>query len=282
MHCRTLLKTGCDNITLLGTTGDATTFSVEQRLAVVRAVVDAGLPLARVMVGTGLCALDDSVRLTQAAAGMGFAGALLLPLFYYRVLPAEELVGYVGEIVRRTAHPRRALYLHYIRQNTGVPWPLDVVSELRRLLPRVLVGLKDSAGDLAHARAVARANPGYDVFPCSEASLGSASTDGFAGCLSAPTNPTAPCAQAAWAAQGTDAGATAVRKAAERRAIIAGVPSVSRVKAALAATHSDPGLGPRGAAAAPADRRAGRPAERRPGRAHSAGVTRCALMIPAA
>ena len=239
MHCRKLLQTGCDGINLLGTTGEATAFSVEQRLAVMRSVADAGLPLARFMVGTGVCALEDSVRLTWAAADMGFAGALLLPPFYYPDLPPDGLVAYVGEIVRRAAHPKLALYLYHIPQNTGVPWPLDVVAQLRRLHPQQVVGLKDSAGDLAYSRAVASANPGFDVFPSSEASLGKAHADGFAGCISATTNLTAPQAQAAWAGQGTEAGAAAVRKAGELRAIIARWPLISSVKAALAATYRD-------------------------------------------
>src|SRR5664279_921326 len=71
-HCRALLGSGCDGINLLGTTGEATAFSVEQRLAVMRAVVDAGLPMARFLVGTGVCALEDSVRLTYAAAELGY------------------------------------------------------------------------------------------------------------------------------------------------------------------------------------------------------------------
>ncbi len=81
MHCPTPLQTGCDGINLLGTTGEAAAFSVEQRLAVMRAVAEAGLPLARFMVGTGVCALEDSVRLTHAAAETGCVGAQLLPPF---------------------------------------------------------------------------------------------------------------------------------------------------------------------------------------------------------
>jgi 4-hydroxy-tetrahydrodipicolinate synthase len=238
-HCRTLLETGCDGINLLGTTGEATAFSVEQRLVVMRAVVDAGLPVQRFMVGTGVCALADSVRLTQAAAEMRFAGALLLPPFYYPDPPAQGLVACVDEVVRRAAHPRLAIYLYHIPQNTGVPWPLEVVAELRRRHPHVVVGLKDSAGDLAYSRAVAQALPGFDVFPSSEASLGQAHADGFAGCISATTNLTATFAQAAWARQGTEAGTAAVRKAADLRAIIARYPLISSVKSALATTYHD-------------------------------------------
>lgn len=239
VHCRALLDNGCDAINLLGTTGEATAFSTAQRLAVMRSIVEAGLPLDRFMVGTGVCAFEDTVTLTQAAAHLGFAGALVLPPFFYPDVPADGLIAHVDEIVRRAAHPKLAIYLYHIPQNTGVPWPLEVVSALRRRHPAVLVGLKDSAGDLAYARAVAREIPGFDVFPSSEASLGSANADGFAGCISATTNLTAPFAQTAWSAQGSEAGAAAVRKAGELRGLIASYPLVASVKAALAATYRD-------------------------------------------
>jgi len=238
-HCRALLDNGCDGINLLGTTGEATAFSVEQRLAVMRAVADGGLPLARFMVGTGVCALDDTVRLTRAACELGFAGALVLPPFFYPDVPADGLVAYVDELVRRAAHPKLSIYLYHIPQNTKVPWPVEVVVRLRERHGATLAGLKDSAGDLAYARAVARAVADFDVFPSSEAALGNATADGFAGCISATVNLTAPFAQAAWSAQGTPAGAAAVKKAADLRGIVARHPLIPAVKAALAAQYED-------------------------------------------
>jgi 4-hydroxy-tetrahydrodipicolinate synthase len=238
-HCRALLDNGCDAINLLGTTGEATAFSVEQRLAVMRAVAEGGLPLARFMVGTGVPALEDTVRLTRAACELGFAGALVLPPFFYPDVPADGLVAYVDELIRRVDHPKLAIYLYHIPQNTKVPWPVEVVVRLRERHGATLVGLKDSAGDLAYARAVARAVADFDVFPSSEAALGNATADGFAGCISATANITAPFAQAAWSAQGTPAGAAAVKKAAELRGIVAKHPLISAVKAALATQYED-------------------------------------------
>jgi 4-hydroxy-tetrahydrodipicolinate synthase len=238
-HCRVLLDGGCDAINLLGTTGEATAFSVEQRLTVMRAVADGGLPLDRFMVGTGVCALEDTVRLTRAACEFGFAGALVLPPFFYPDVPADGLVAYISELVRRVDHPKLAIYLYHIPQNTKVPWPVEVVVRLRERHGMTLVGLKDSAGDLAYARAVAKAVADFDVFPSSEATLGNSDADGFAGCISATANLTAPFAQAAWSAQGTPAGATAVKKAGELRALVAKRPLIAAVKAALAAQYAD-------------------------------------------
>jgi len=238
-HCRALLDGGCDGINLLGTTGEATSFGTAQRLAIMQAIVHAGLPLRRFMVGTGMCSLDETTTLTRAACEMGFAGALVLPPFFYPGIEREGLIAYVDALVQRVDHPALAIYLYHIPQNTGVPWPVDVVAELRRRHPEVLVGLKDSAGDLAYARGLVHAEPGFDVFPSSEASLARAHADGFAGCISATVNLTAALAQEGWAAQGTESGTAAIAKASAMRAALSRQPLVASVKAALAERYDD-------------------------------------------
>jgi 4-hydroxy-tetrahydrodipicolinate synthase len=172
---------------------------------------------------------------------MGFAGALVVPPFYYPDIAPDGLLAYVEALVARVAQPQLSLYLYHIPQNTGVPWPLDVVVELKRRHPRALVGLKDSAGDLAYARAVAKTVEDFDVFPSAEGSLGNADIDGFAGCISATTNITGPYAQAGWSAQGTPAGVAAISKASALRALLARQPLIPSVKAAIAMIHKDPG-----------------------------------------
>jgi len=238
-HCRTLLYGGCDAINLLGTTGEATSFSVAQRLAAMQAIADAGLPLARFVVGTGVCALDETVALTRAACDIGYAGALLLPPFFYPGVQVEGLIAYVDALVARVERPALALYLYHIPQNTKVPWTIEVVSELRRRHPSTIVGLKDSAGDIAYARQLVHAVPGLDVFPSSEACLARAAEDGFAGCMSATVNLTAALAQTGWAAQGTPAGAAAIAKASSLRAAMARQPLVASVKTALSWRYRD-------------------------------------------
>ena len=238
-HCRALLDGGCDAINLLGTTGEATAFGVEQRIAVMRAIAESGLPLDRFMVGTGIPALDETVRLTRVACDLGFAGALVLPPFYYPDLREDGLVAYIDALVARVGHPRLAVYLYHIPQNTKVPWPLAVVARQRERHGATLAGLKDSAGDLGYSRSIVAALPGFDVFPSSEATLGTATADGFAGCISATVNVTAGESLAAWSGQGSASGVAAAKKAAELRAIVAGHPLVAAVKSLLAARYRD-------------------------------------------
>ncbi len=239
-HLRHLLETGCDAINLLGTTGEANSFGLQQRLAIMRAVKDAGMPMDRFMVGTGVCSLDETVALTQAAADLGFAGALVLPPFFYPGIEPAALVSYVDALVSRVEPRETKLYLYHIPQNTGVPWPVEVVAQLARTHAGLLCGIKDSSGDLAYSRAVVAAAPDLAVFPSSEATLWHADKDGFAGCISATTNLTAADSQVAWKQQGNDVGKQAVERATAVRGLLAKEALVSSVKAALGLRHRDP------------------------------------------
>src|SRR5256886_9026948 len=92
---RYLLDNGCDGLNVLGTTGEATSFSLEQRKGLMSAYAQAGLPLARMMVGTGAAALADALALTRHAAELGFGGALVLPPFYYKGVPDDGLFAFI-------------------------------------------------------------------------------------------------------------------------------------------------------------------------------------------
>src|SRR6266478_9781330 len=100
---RFLLANGCDALNVLGTTGEATSFSLEQRKRVMTAYREKGLPLDHLTVATGAAAMADAVALTRHAAELGFAGALLLPPFYYKGVPDDGLAAYVDTIVSATA-----------------------------------------------------------------------------------------------------------------------------------------------------------------------------------
>jgi 4-hydroxy-tetrahydrodipicolinate synthase len=234
-HCRWLLGDGgCDGINLLGTTGEATSFSTEQRIAAMRALARAGLPLERFMVGTGAAALADACALTAEAKALGFAGALLLPPFYYKGLDAEGVVAYVEALIGKVGAEGLKLYLYHFPANSAVPYTPEIVARLRNAHPEQVLGLKDSSGDLDYSAGLARDLPGFAVFPSAEASLGRAAELGFAGCISATANVTGPYAQIAWSGSDEGAKKEALDNAVDIRATIARFPLVASIKAALA------------------------------------------------
>jgi 4-hydroxy-tetrahydrodipicolinate synthase len=177
------------------------------------------------------------VQLTEAAADLGFAGALVLPPFFYPDPSPAALTAYVDELLKRVDRPKLSIYLYHIPQNTGVAWPVETILELKRRYPWRLVGLKDSSGDLAYSRAVVAGVEDFDVFPSSEATLLDAKAERFAGCISATTNLTAADSQAAWQG-GADAKARSERATAHRT-LLGKTNLVGSVKAALAQRYGD-------------------------------------------
>jgi 4-hydroxy-tetrahydrodipicolinate synthase len=232
---RFLLDNGCNGLNVLGTTGEATSFSLAQRQRVMTAYRDAGLPLNRLMVGTGAAAVADAVALTRHAAELGFAGALVLPPFYYKGVPDDGLAAYIATIVAATAATPIPLYLYHFPQQSGLHWHAKLIRRLLDAHRSRIVGLKDSSGDMAYAREAAAISPDFKVFPSTEAALLEARGGAFAGCISATANLNADLCQRAWS--GGDA--SALDTAVTIRKLFDGRPLVPGIKALLAHIHGD-------------------------------------------
>lgn len=234
---RFLLGNGCDGLNVLGTTGEATSLSLEQRRRVMSAYAASGLPLDRMMVGTGAAASADAIALTRHAAELGFAGALVLPPFYYKGVPDDGLVAYIDAIVTATAARPIPVYLYHFPAQSGLPWHVGLLRRLLDAFGERIVGLKDSSGDMNYARAAAAITPRFKVFPSTEAALPQARSGPFAGCISATANLNADLCARAYRSGDMAAldEAVAIRKLFDGKALVPGV------KALLGHIHDDPG-----------------------------------------
>src|SRR5208283_5220501 len=76
-HCRWLLSNGCNGLGLLGTTGEANSIGIQERMDVLDGLVARGIPAAKTMPGTGTTSITDTVLLTKHAEKSGCRGALL-------------------------------------------------------------------------------------------------------------------------------------------------------------------------------------------------------------
>jgi 4-hydroxy-tetrahydrodipicolinate synthase len=233
---RFLLDHGCDGLNVLGTTGEATSYALAQRQAVMNAYRAAGLPLERMMVGTGAAALADAIALTRHAAELGFAGALVLPPFYYKGVADDGLLAVIDAILAATAAEPIAVYLYHFPAQSGLPWHIALIRRLLQNFGERIEGLKDSSGDMAYAREAATILPRFKVFPSTEAALPEARSGPFAGCISATANLNADlCARAYRSGDAAALGeAVAIRK------LFDGKPLVPGIKALLAHIHGDP------------------------------------------
>lgn len=235
---RHLLENGCDGLNVLGTTGEATSFSLSERMGLMSAYRETGMPMERLMVGTGAAAASDAIALTRHAAELGFAGALVLPPFYYKGVPDDGLVAYIDAIVKATADRPIPIYLYHFPAQSGLPWHIALIRRLVDTFGSRIVGLKDSSGDMAFARDAVKVAPGFAVFPSNEAALIEARGGAFAGVISATANCNADLCARAWQ-QGDQ---TALDQAVTIRKLFDGKALVSGVKALLAHIHGDPAL----------------------------------------
>lgn len=236
-HCRWLLEHGCNGINVLGTTGEANSIALHERRALLEAVGASGLPMSQLMVGTGGCALADTIDLTRHAVQCGFAGQLLLPPFYYKPVDDDGMFHFFARLIDTIADDRLHVYLYNFPQLTGISFSIEVIQRLVQTYAGVVVGLKDSSGDLENAKAIAAACPGFAVFPSSEAALLSGRDHGFAGCISATVNLTSADAGRVWQAPASPDAQRLQTRITAIRNHIAAFPLVPAIKSLLGALH---------------------------------------------
>ena len=233
-HYKWLLANGCDGLAPLGTTGEANSLSVDERLQVIEALGTSGIPMAKTIVGTGCCALPDSVRLTKATLAAGGTDVLVLPPFYYKNASEEGLYAAYAETIARVGDARLRLYVYQFPQMTGLDMSFELIERLVKAFPKTVVGIKDSSGRWPKMEEMCKRLPGFEVFPGSEKFLLNALRAGGVGCISATTNVTAPMAAKVYAHwRGADADRlqgelTAVRE------VLESVPAIAALKALLA------------------------------------------------
>ncbi|HXF66066.1 MAG TPA: dihydrodipicolinate synthase family protein [Burkholderiales bacterium] len=188
-HCRWLLAQGC-GLAVFGTNSEANSLSVNERIALLEALFAADLDPARMMPGTGCCALTDTVRLTEHAVKAGCAGVLMLPPFYYKDVTEDGLYRNFSEVIERVGDARLKIYLYHIPPVAVIGITPGLVERLLKKYPTAIAGMKDSSGDWNNTRTFldAFAKSGFDVFVGSESFLLANMRHGGAGCISATAN----------------------------------------------------------------------------------------------
>ena len=243
-HCRRLLAAGCHGVAVFGTTGEANSLSVGERLAALEALIEEGLPGEALLPGTGSSALTDTVRLSRAALDAGAAGVLVLPPFYYKGVDDDGLFRFFAEVVERVGDDRLRLYLYHIPHLTGVGFGFAVIARLLEAYPGVVVGTKDSSGDAERIATLCRKFPGFNVLVGTETLLLDTLQEGAAGCISATVNVTSRLARRvhdAHQAGESDEAEALQRRLTELRALIEAYPMIPALKRLTAELTGDEG-----------------------------------------
>ena len=188
-HCRWLIEQGV-GLAVFGTNSEANSLSVKEKCDLLDTLLEAGLPAERMMPGTGVCALPETIELTRRAVQRGCAGVLMLPPFYYKGVSEEGLYRAFATVIDAVADERLRIYLYHIPPVSQVPITPGLVARLLKAYPRAIAGMKDSSGDWKNtATMLAEFQPqGFDVFAGSETFLLATLRGGGVGCITATGN----------------------------------------------------------------------------------------------
>jgi len=239
-HCRKLLADGAHGLAVLGTTSEANSLDLEERHELLDGLVGSGIAAENLLPGTGATSIGDAVLLTRHAIELGARGVLLLPPFYYKAVSDDGLFAFVSEVIERVGDERLQVYLYNFPQMSALSWSPALVARLITAYPDMLVGLKDSSGDVAYTERLLSEHPGFAVFPSSESLLLAALRKGAAGCISATANTHVAGIRRLYDGwRGPEA--EALHEAASRvRTAVQAYPFIPAVKAILAAREGRP------------------------------------------
>ena len=189
-HVQWLLKRGASGVVLMGTTGEANSFSTSERMMALEAVLSSGVDPGKLIVGTGCCALTDTIDLTKNALRAGVRRILVLPPFYYKQVSEDGLFAAYDHLLQSVGNEEMRIYFYHFPKMSSVPVPATLVERLIQVYPGNIAGFKDSSGDWAHISAMIRHFRELDIFAGSEQFLLDTLREGGAGCISATANVT--------------------------------------------------------------------------------------------
>jgi len=185
-HAKRLLDQGCAGIAPFGTTGEALSVGIDERIAAIQDLIDSGIDPAQMIPGTGLSNIADTARLSRACLDMGCAGVLTLPPFYFKNVTEDGIYRHFEKLIVAIG-PDARIYLYHIPPIAIVGVPPTLAARLHADFPDQIIGIKDSSGHWDNTRALLDIE-GMIVYPGSELPLLDALKLGAPGCITATAN----------------------------------------------------------------------------------------------
>ncbi len=187
-HCQYLMREGHDGLAIFGTTGEANSFSVQEKKDHIDFLISNRIDPKILMPGTGSSSLKEAIDMTKHASSHKVRAVLLLPPFYYKNVTDEGVINYYRHLIENVGDSALHYVLYHIPQNTYVPISFKTIETLLKLYPNNIVGLKDSSGDGERMMKVIKYFNNFSVF-CGHDSLAlNISKRGGAGAITAGTN----------------------------------------------------------------------------------------------
>ncbi len=141
-------KTPVAGLVVLGSTGESIMLSDQERMDVLKAAYSAAAATKVLIAGTGLESADETLKLTDFAAEVGYDVAMVrTPHFYRPQMKLANILAFYRTVADRSPIP---VLLYNVTLYSAYDLPAEAVLELAEH-PNIL-GMKESMGDLAKLR----------------------------------------------------------------------------------------------------------------------------------
>ncbi|MDA4130373.1 MAG: dihydrodipicolinate synthase family protein [Thaumarchaeota archaeon] len=142
-HVEILSKSRLRGFYPCGSSGEAPKMTHEERMKVIRAVVDGASHKVPVFAGGGGTTTEDSLRAAKDSKDAGADAVVLLPPYYYH--PTQEaLLEHYSTVAKKSDLP---IFLYNVPNLAGYSLHNDTVTTLVKNNSNI-VGIKDSSGDM--------------------------------------------------------------------------------------------------------------------------------------
>lgn len=178
------IDAGVDGVVAAGSTGEVGALSSEERLLLIKTVIEQADGRVPVIAQTGATSTDEAIRLSQAAEKAG-ADVLMLITPYYEPLSLEETVTYIKDVARSVNIP---VMLYNIPSVTGVNLDPATVRSLAEDVENIRY-IKDSSANWEQAlQLIHHHNDVIGTFIGWDAYIYSALVEGAAGVMAGTAN----------------------------------------------------------------------------------------------
>ena len=138
---KSLMDNGCSGLAPFGTTGEALSVGNKERMNAIEGLVKSGIDPNKLIPGTGLCNLPDTIEITKHAIDLKCQGVMTLPPFYFKGMSDTGLYNYFEKLIEGVDDNKLKIYLYHIPQVCGVGLSINLVQKLKSSFPDTIVGI---------------------------------------------------------------------------------------------------------------------------------------------
>jgi 4-hydroxy-tetrahydrodipicolinate synthase len=187
-HAKNCLASGCDSVTLFGTTGEGSSIGSRERGAVLKAFADAGISGRQFVAGVLVDSAEDAADQSAQALDAGARNVLLAPPSYFKNVSDDGLFEWFSKVFEQLGSKARDVIVYNIPSVTMVKLSVELVGRLRKAFPGVVTGVKDSGGDWAHTERLLKEHADLIILIGDERHLAQGTRLGGKGAISGMAN----------------------------------------------------------------------------------------------